>query len=505
MRRLGLDPQRVHLVGSPESDDPAAWDDVAERLAAFYETLLARPRPRRRRPRVAVDRHAPGRGGGGRGDRPPRRRRRVSPTGPRRRSPSGRPRPRCSRWPASPRWRRRGAATTPSCGCRASWSLDVPETRPTRPLDEPPGRTALVDRVHRRRGLSAPSLPASDAPVASIVMVVRGAGDLALAALDSLRRHTPEPFEVVLVDNGSLDGTTSRLAAVRGARLLRNRHNRGFGPAMNQGAAEARADVVVLLNSDALVGEGWLGPLLETLDGGAGAAAPRLLNPDGSLQEAGAIVWRSGGTTAYGSGDDPERLEYRFRREIDYSGAVPGGAAGGVRRARRLRRPLRAGVLRGRRPRHAAARARPAGASTTRARRWCTWAAPRAPRSSSRRSPSATSTCFHQRWEALLDRRPLDPPDSPPWAGRDALCDERILIVDAAPTAGAAGAGRGRGPRIAADAGHLPGRAAVVRRASRSRRRWTPASSWRSPTTRRPGARRARPTTTSSARPRGAG
>jgi GT2 family glycosyltransferase len=434
VRRLGLDPRRVHLVGAPEGDDPAAWDDVAERLAGLYEALLARPRPRRRRPRVAVVTPLPE---GAEAIAAIARRADVDAFADGAEAAFAERPPEATLQPLA------GFATVAAArgGYDAvvrlpgTLELEAPETRPTPPQPEPPAPVAAVDRVHRRRGLSAPVLPVSDDPVASIVMVVRGAGDLALAALDALRRHTPEPFEVVLVDNGSADGTTARLAAVEGARLLRNRFNRGFGPACNQGAAEARAGAVVFLNSDALVTPGWLGPLLETLDRGAGAAAPMLLNPDGSLQEAGAIVWRSGGTSVHGFGDDPEKLEYRFRREIDYSGACLV-----VRRAAFAE-------LGGFDDRYAPAyfedadlgmRLRELGLPVV-----------YDPRSKVVHVLGASGTTFEQkavahrnwlrfreRFEALLDRRPPEPPDSPPWAGRDALCDERVLIVDDAPTVG---------------------------------------------------------------------
>ena len=64
-------------------------------------------------------------------------------------------------------------------------------------------------------------------------------------------------------------------------------------------------------------------PLAERLDSHSrvGAVGPMLLNPDGSLQCAGAIVFRSGATACYGEGDDPERAGYQFARVVDY---VPG-------------------------------------------------------------------------------------------------------------------------------------------------------------------------------------
>ena len=114
-------------------------------------------------------------------------------------------------------------------------------------------------------------------PAVSVVMVTHGGLDWTLKALDALQRHTPEPFETIVVDNASPGGLADRLAAeVEGLELVRNAENRGFGPACNQGAERARGPVLAFVNSDALVHRGWLAPLLSALGapgrGGRGAA-----------------------------------------------------------------------------------------------------------------------------------------------------------------------------------------------------------------------------------------
>ncbi len=167
------------------------------------------------------------------------------------------------------------------------------------------------------------TLPAVEGPELSVVMVTHGAWPLTEQAVAALIEHTHRPFELIVVDNASDADTRSQLELLENARLLANDENRGFGPASNQGAERARGEYLVLLNSDAFVSAGWLDPLLGPLtDPAVGATVPRVLHPDGSLQEAGALLARDGTAVLYGDGDDPDLGCYRFTRTVDYGSAV---------------------------------------------------------------------------------------------------------------------------------------------------------------------------------------
>ncbi len=168
-----------------------------------------------------------------------------------------------------------------------------------------------------------PTLPECERPEVSVVMVTHGAWELAERALSELAAHTERPFEVIVVDNASDESTRAELSKLRNVQLLLNDGNRGFGPANNQGAQRARGDYLLLLNTDAYVHPGWLEPLIQTLaDPSVGAAIPRYLNPDGSLQEAGALLARDGTVMPYGDGQDPELPCYRFPRTVDFGSAA---------------------------------------------------------------------------------------------------------------------------------------------------------------------------------------
>jgi GT2 family glycosyltransferase len=167
-------------------------------------------------------------------------------------------------------------------------------------------------------------VPPCNAPEVSVVLVTYNAWEWTERALRALINTTEVPYELVVVDNASRDATRSQLAAVENARVSLQDGNRGYGVAANLGVIMARAPRVLLLNSDAMVQPGWLPPLLEVLDGEDDVAAvgSRLDNTDGTLQEAGSIIWGDGASDNYGDGDDPRRPEYRFCRDVDYLSAA---------------------------------------------------------------------------------------------------------------------------------------------------------------------------------------
>jgi GT2 family glycosyltransferase len=173
--------------------------------------------------------------------------------------------------------------------------------------------------------VTALRLPSPDDPVATVVMVTYGGWDLARRTLETLATNTKTSYEVVVVDNPTDEDVASRLREeVEGAEIILNAQNEGFGPANNRGAAAARGRYLMFLNIDALVRPGWLEPLVEILesDPRAGAAVPLFLNEDGTVQEAGGLLFRDGSTHMYGAGADPGDPAYRFRRYVDYGSAA---------------------------------------------------------------------------------------------------------------------------------------------------------------------------------------
>ena len=148
--------------------------------------------------------------------------------------------------------------------------------------------------------------PPVDAPRASILVLAwRSLSPLA-RCLHSLERHLPAGVaEVVILLNGASPDVSRYVEGqVGGAKVVRSSVNLGFAGGCNRAAAAASGEYLVLLNDDTEIQPGWLEALVDAADSdpGVGAVGSRILFPDGSLQEAGCIIWNDGSTMAVGRG-----------------------------------------------------------------------------------------------------------------------------------------------------------------------------------------------------------
>ncbi|MHB8926770.1 MAG: glycosyltransferase [Bacillota bacterium] len=150
----------------------------------------------------------------------------------------------------------------------------------------------------------------------SVVVVTNNQLPFTRLCLESIGAYTQEPYELIVVDNGSNDGTRDFLAAEAQAALaggglapevkvILNDLNEGYPKACNQGLRAATGEAVVLLNNDMVVTPRWLTNLLNCLEAtGAGAVGPAS-NMISGLQRVDA---------AYDSLESMERFAETFNR-----------------------------------------------------------------------------------------------------------------------------------------------------------------------------------------------
>lgn len=167
-------------------------------------------------------------------------------------------------------------------------------------------------------------LPTPTKPKVSILLVLFNQAPLTLLCLKSLSEQINLDAEIIIIDNNSTDQSAQLLAQVVGARLICNEENVGFVHAVNQGASIATGEYLLLLNNDAILENGSLDAALRVFESepNVGAVGGKIRLLDGTLQEAGSIIWNDGSCLGYGRGQNPDSPHFMFRRDVDYcSGA----------------------------------------------------------------------------------------------------------------------------------------------------------------------------------------
>lgn len=139
--------------------------------------------------------------------------------------------------------------------------------------------------------LKEKAIVAALAPAMTVVVVSYNTREMTLACLDSVFAETGTPFELIVVDNASTDGSADAIAAAfpphshPNLRLIRSPQNLGFGPAHRLARKVATTEWLLLLNPDTVVLDGALDRLraFAARRPEAGIWGGRTLYGDGSL------------------------------------------------------------------------------------------------------------------------------------------------------------------------------------------------------------------------------
>jgi GT2 family glycosyltransferase len=142
----------------------------------------------------------------------------------------------------------------------------------------------------------------------SVVIPTLAADSRLRECLESLERQTRRDFEVIVVDNSG-QSLVRRSGVARGAHVIENPRNAGFGAAVNQGFEASSAPYLATLNDDAAAHPRWiealLGAIVRRSDAGMCASQVRLFG-EPRLDSAGMLVARDGSSKQRGNGRPPE-------------------------------------------------------------------------------------------------------------------------------------------------------------------------------------------------------
>lgn len=162
---------------------------------------------------------------------------------------------------------------------------------------------------------------ASISPPAVSVVIPSWNGRVYLEeCLPSLRAQTFHDFEVIVVDNGSSDGSASFVrCTLPDAHVILHESELGFSRAVNLGLAEARGELVVILNNDVVLEPTWLSELVACMqrhpDAGFCSSKALSYQDRSRVDGAGAALAPSGWFYEVGHGV-PDRGQYDAEREL---------------------------------------------------------------------------------------------------------------------------------------------------------------------------------------------
>ncbi len=165
--------------------------------------------------------------------------------------------------------------------------------------------------------LAGVAFPECEAPEVSILIVAGNARAIA-RCLRAIHAHDPDvAFEIIVVDDAAVG--LEALSGVAGLRCHRNETQLGHVRSLDVAARLARGRFLHVLGEEVEVTAGWLDALMALMVHfpACGIAGPRVLSPDGTLQQAGVVVWDDGSRMDHGRGELSEAPAFNHVRESD--------------------------------------------------------------------------------------------------------------------------------------------------------------------------------------------
>jgi len=166
-------------------------------------------------------------------------------------------------------------------------------------------------------------------PVVSIIIPVHNNINYTYNCINSiLKAEDSISYEIIISNDKSSDDTKFLISKYfkNSTNIYIHNNNKVYNFLLNCNKAvkKARGKYILFLNNDIIVHKYWLSYLLILIDSNEniGMVGSKFIYPNGTLQEAGGIIWSNGGGLNFGLGNNADMPEYNYVKEVDYiSGA----------------------------------------------------------------------------------------------------------------------------------------------------------------------------------------
>ena len=163
-------------------------------------------------------------------------------------------------------------------------------------------------------------------PLISVIVVNYNGKKFLPDCLNSIFQQTYFPFEVIMVDNASHDGSVGYVQqSFPGVKMFTQSTNLGFAGGTNEGIRQAEGEFILTLNNDTIITPDFIDELAQPMvsDPSVGMCASKMIFPDGRINSTAICISRSGAAWDRGMGE-PDHGQYDVAEEV--FGACAGAA-----------------------------------------------------------------------------------------------------------------------------------------------------------------------------------
>jgi len=181
--------------------------------------------------------------------------------------------------------------------------------------------SVLVEGFEKRKSFPPFTLPKESKPLVSVIVPAYNKFAMTYHCIASIAlAYNTTSYEVILADDCSQDETGEAEKIIGNLIVSRNKENLRFLRSCNAATEKAKGKYIIFLNNDTEVASYWLDELVaqHEKDESVGLTGSKLLNSDGTLQEAGGIIWGNGEPWNAGRNQSPYTPEWNYVRQVDY-------------------------------------------------------------------------------------------------------------------------------------------------------------------------------------------